>query len=181
MLASAQQLLLSTGDSLMHLSNFTLTTDVSAHGHLITLNAHGLEWDLHNHADFEGFDYSTTITSSSLTLKWRIGERIREWRDAGGQYGVPNYPCNRFCIVFTNVGCLEIAPRDGKMPKGEDLGISYVSFIEAGENLEGYKHYELIPCYDPSKETLPYHLIFRFNGGQIIRVGAEKADFVLLD
>lgn len=165
----------------MHLSNFSLTTDASAHGYLITLNAHGFEWDLHNYADFEGFDYATTITGSTLTLEWRIAKRIIKWRDAGNQYGVPSYPCNCFCIVFTNVDYLEAAPRDVQMPRGEDLGISYVSFIEASDDLKDYRHSQLIPCYDPSKETLPYHMIFRFNGGQIIRVGAEQAEFVLLD
>jgi hypothetical protein len=160
----------------MHLSNFSLT-DVSAHGQQIAFKAVGLEWDLHDYADFEGFDYSTTVNSSTLTLKWRIGERIIKWRDAGCQYGVPNYPANGFSLVFSNVDYLEILPRDVKMPRGEDLGISMVFCIEASE--DSFRELGPTLYFAPCEETGPYHLVFQFNGGQMIRVGAEKAEFIL--
>lgn len=176
----------------MHLSNFTLVTDASAHGWLIALNAHGLEWDLHNFADFEGFDYrsydysafgdSTRAISSSLTIYWRLGERIIKWRDTGNQYGIPNYPSDCFRLVFSDVDYFEVTPRDPAMPTDEDRGISSISFIEAGEDLKEYIDSGAVPVYIPSgdEETLSCHMMFRFNGGQIIRVGAKTAEFVLV-
>lgn len=163
----------------MHLSNFSMIAGISAHNLGIAINAHGFEWDLHNHADFDGFDYATTITGSTLSLKWHIAERVIKWRDAGCQPGVPNYPANGFKLVFSNVDYLEVAPRDGAMPRDEDLGVSSVSYIEASDDLKGYIDSGAIPWCNPSEETLSYHMVFRFNGGQIIRVGAEKAEFLL--
>lgn len=160
----------------MHLSNFSLTGD----GQMIALDAEGLKWDLHNHADFEGFDYSTTAPHSTFTLKWHIAERVIKWRDAGCQYGVPNYPTDGFNLIFSDVSYLEIVPRDLKMPRDEDLGISSVSCVEAdGEKLS--EAFPYLPYNVPCEETLSFHLLFRFNGGQIIRIGAKNAEFVLVD
>ncbi len=159
----------------MRFSNFSLS-DVSNPGQMIAFKAEGLEWDLHDYADFEGFDYSTTITGSTLTLKWHLGARIIKWRDAGGQYGIPNYPADGFHLVFSNVDYLEIAPRDVEMPRGEDLGISSLFCIEAGEGRLSLT----VPYHARCEDEISCHLVFLFNGGQIIRVGAEKAEFVLV-
>jgi hypothetical protein len=167
----------------MHLSNFSLITDASAHGWLIALNAYGVEWDLHNYADFDGFDYSTTKTSlPTLTLNWHIAERVIEWRNVLGvpnAQGIPIYPSNRFCIFFSDVDYLEVAPRDSEMPDDEDKTISSVSCIESSEASTDYIESGAISCYQPDKETFSYHLVFRFRGGQFIRVGAKEAEFIL--
>lgn len=157
----------------MRLSNFSLTDD----GAQIALDAEGFQWNLHDYADFEGFEYSTTITGSTLTLKWHLGARIICWRDAGCQYEVPNYPANGFVLIFSNVDYLEITPRDAEIPKDEDLGISSVSRVEADGNSLSESLLYNVPC----EEALPSHLLFCFNGGQSIRVGAENAEFVLVD
>ena len=164
----------------MNISNFSLITDESLPGWPRVIEAFGISWDLHNDAEFDGFEYSNTITktNSSLILKWRIAELTKQWRNVQGE---ARYPCGRFCIVFTDVDYLEIVPRDVEMPKSEDIGTSSISFIDASASLAEYQYSPLIPGYDPSKGTLPYHIEFLFNGGQIIRVGSDTAEFVLND
>ena len=165
----------------MYLANFSLT-DGPKIG--IALHALGVEWDLHNYAEFDGFDYSTAITNdSNLTLKWHIAERVIEWRNSHGfpnAQGVPIYPGNSFGLIFFNVNYLEVAPRDPEMPSDEDKCLAAVSFIEADEDSAMYRE-GAFTNYDPSQQNdVSYHIGFCFRGGQFIRVGAEKAEFVLL-
>ena len=169
----------------MYLSNFATIVDVSNRGWLTTLKAFGVEWDLHNYTAFDGFDYSTAVTDHNvLVLKWHIREAVIEWRDAQAvstAQGIPFYPSNSFRLVFSNVNYLEVAPRDFEMPSDEDKTLSSVSCIEADEDSKDYIASQAIPIHDPNREGVPFHIVFRFQAGQFIRIGAETAEFVLVD
>ncbi len=169
----------------MQLVNFKPITDNSERGWGIALHALGVTWDLHNYAGFEGFDYVVLWTdSATLTLKWRIPKSVTEWADIYGvpnAQGVPVYPGTRFCLVFTAVDYLEVAPRDPAMPMGEDATLDAVGCIEAGADSKEFRDLGWFPNHDPAADASPFHMMFRFWGGQFVRVGAERAEFVLLD
>ncbi len=169
----------------MHFSNFATVVDVSNRGWLTTLKAFGTEWDLHNYAAFDGFEYSTAVTDHSVfVLKWHIREAVIEWRDAqavSNSQGIPFYPSNSFRLVFSNVNYLEVAPRNSEMPSDEDKTLSSVSCIEADEDSRDYIASQAIPIHDPNREGILFHMVFHFWGGQFLRIGAETAEFVLVD
>ena len=169
----------------MYLVNFSPVRDTSEHGWGRALRALGTTWDLHNYAGFEGFDYAVSWTdSASLTLKWRIPASVTEWARTYGvpnPEGVPVYPGTRFAVVFTAVDYLEVSPRDPVMPGEEDATLDAVGCLEASANSKEFRDEGWFPNYDPADGAGPFHFMFRFWGGQFIRVGAEKAEFVLLD
>ena len=64
------------------------------------------------------------------------------------------------------------------MPVEEDRTLVIVTGVEEGEDLIDFSGPEPAPY--PDKKSELYHIMFRFNGGQEIRVASETAEFIHL-
>jgi len=124
----------------------------------ISVQADGLDWDLHNLADFSGL---TVGTDGTATLEWRV-------------YPNPYRPADhRFsgcALIFRGLTFLKIGGRDPEMPADEDLTLDGISRVTPDATTPERTRDEWAP------ET-PFHLLFVFLGGLSIEIAADEAEF----
>ena len=136
----------------MKLLNFSFLDEPYA----VEIRAFDCIWDLHNVADFEGF--CQNVKDNSLEMKWKINPN----------YALQKYPANSFGILFMGVEFLEVTPRDQELPHTEDDCLASVSRVLIGEPL---------PRNPTDIGEKLFHLLFEFQSGQKIRIGAESVEF----
>jgi hypothetical protein len=145
----------------MIFSNFRFNFDpVTA----IAVDFGGKLWDLHNDT-FLGFQYSTV--QHHLKMSWAMSVHDAAYR--------PELEGRVFEILFHNVVVLEVGPRDSEMPLNEDECLTAVGYIAPDQKFDEWCQRESIGSYSPNVGYDDWHLVFRFWGGQVIRVGAESA------
>lgn len=138
----------------MTLINFSLCQEP----HAIEIEAMGISWDLHNVADFTGFTF--TPNKRRFEMNWRIDD----------QYALREYPANEFQLVFRSVGRLEISASDPDLPSEEEGCLSAVSRLGPEDMMV------------PSPTSIlgdRFELLFEFQSGRRIRVGAAEAEFLV--
>jgi len=153
---------------MLTLSNFRLIPTS-----LIEIEALGLLWNLHGYADFLGCDYS--VQSQTVKLSWRMSASANDYPE------LPKYPSEWFDLLFSRVIYFEVSPRDPAMPLEEDAQLDTVSFMAASDETSEYLHNYMIPAFDPEVNPGDYHILFRFRGGLMIRIGAEEGEFILVE
>jgi len=137
----------------MKLVNFSLLREP----HAVELQALGEIWDLHNIAEYLGMRQD--VSSNTFQMTWRIDP----------QYARRTHSAEQFYILFAEVEHLEITSRDKELPYSEDDCVASVSRI-------GYTDPHV-----PFPEAIQgddFHLLFKFQSGQTIRIGAKIAQFV---
>ena len=136
----------------MKFLNFSLLNEPCA----IEIHALDCIWDLHNVAGFDGF--CQDVQTNRVEMKWHIDP-----------VNVPlKYPAHGIGILFKGVEYFEVTSRDSDMPHSEDDCLAVVSRVLAGETF---------PRKPEDTEEREFHLLFEFQSGQKIRVGAEAAEF----
>jgi hypothetical protein len=97
----------------MKLVNFNLASS----GHAVELRAFGLNWDLHNFANFVGLQLNP---DSSAILTWVVPDEGNKWGDANNQYG----GCR---LKFCDTQRLSVTGRDVRMPASEDETLAEIA------------------------------------------------------
>lgn len=145
----------------MKLLNFSI---VGEHGIGIEVEALGTIWNLHD-SSFRCLHHD--ILGAKVRLEWK--------NDSPATH---EYPAVRFGIVFHGAHQFEVSARDHEMPLDEDRCLEFVSGVDAPACLAEtvYHGYSTVAPLGPD-----YLLFFTFRGGQRILVGADGAEFVLLD
>ncbi len=138
----------------MKLVNFSLYHEP----HSIEIEAMLTSWDLHNVADFTGFTF--TPIARRFEMNWRIDPR----------YALREYPAEEFQIVFREVSRLEISASDPDLPFEEEACLSAVSRLRPEDVMVPYPKFILGEQFD---------LLFEFQSGRRIRVGAAEAEFLV--
>jgi len=79
-------------------------------------------------------------------------------------------------LLFKNLQFLHVAARDGNLPLTEDTCVSEVLKVDpAIEHVE--PHMRTRRDWEPSDS---FRLIFRFQSGRLIEIGAESVELVFL-
>jgi hypothetical protein len=147
----------------MQLMNFSI---VGQEGIGIEIEAFGCIWNLHA-CPFLRMQHS--IEEAKVELEWGSNELM---------HPQSKYPASCFAIVFHNVSQFEVSARDREMPLEEDLCLEFVSGVHAPAILAETIYHSYSPTIPLGPNFL---LFFTFRGGQRILVGADRAEFVLLN
>lgn len=136
--------------------------------HPIEIKAVGLIWDLHNVMDFARV--TQDISANSVEMHWQVNRA----------YALQEYPAELFSILFSDIEYFEIKQRDDSLPHSEDNCLASISRIHSTESWEIIEKYGGAP---PLEEITgeDFHLLFEFQGGQRIRIGAQIAEFRVLN
>jgi hypothetical protein len=137
----------------MKLLNF----DLAAPNYTVELRAFGLNWDLHNFADFAGL---LLRPDASATAMWVVPDAPNPWGDTDNHYG----GCE---LRFREVRRLSITGRDFRMPPSEDRTLAQIARLakpiaqnqSLGEGAEKQ-----------------FGLLLTFQGGMAIEVDAAEAE-----
>jgi hypothetical protein len=124
----------------------------------IELRAHGLNWDLHNFADFAGMRLGT---DGSVVLTWIVPDTANPWGDTNNRY--------RGCeLRFSGVRNVQITGRDAEIPSSEDGTLEGISKVipEPGEHRQRREW----------EAGIPFHLVMKFRSGLTIEVDAADAE-----
>ncbi|MDQ6631030.1 MAG: hypothetical protein M3Y82_04640 [Verrucomicrobiota bacterium] len=144
----------------MKFKNFTIVDEPYS----IEIEALGVVWDLHNVADFLSF--TQDVHQNSVVMKWQINQT----------YALQEYPADKFELLFSDVNCLEISPRDKELPHSEDDCVASISRVPPSQPMSSLAEHEIDINQD---ET--FHLVFAFQSEQRIRIGAQMAEFRLVE
>jgi hypothetical protein len=139
----------------MKLLNF----DLAAPNYTVELRAYGLNWDLHNFADFAGL---VLRPDASAVATWVVPDAPNPWGDTDNAYG----GCE---LRFREVRRLSITGRDFGMPPSEDGALAQITRLakplaqnqSAGEAAE-----------------MQSGLLLTFQNGMSIEIDAAEAELV---
>ncbi len=149
----------------MEFTNFQLDFES---GFAIKVASGESEWDLHNFGTFLGFYYN--VIQHELTMFWSVRGHLTATESQ-----------TRLDIVFTNVTRLEVSPRDPEMPDNEDETLNSIGTISSDTNFAEIVQSEALgECWTEQPGEAAAHLLFRFWGGQAIRLAAESAKLVIV-
>lgn len=99
-------------------SNMTsVNFELASAGHSIELHALGLNWDLHNFANFVGLQLSP---DSSAILTWVVPDTANPWGDTNNHHG----GCK---LRFSRILRLSLTGRDVRMPASEDEALAEIT------------------------------------------------------
>jgi hypothetical protein len=133
----------------MKLLNFELGTDG------ISLKGMDLHWDLHNFADFLGFEY--VASGNMLDLKWKVPKIDYAWGGADNTHSG--------CVLrFKNIKSVQISESDRRLPLSEGL------CVHAIERYDSPKV--------PRSNTETEFLIFDFQNSRRIEVNADSVELI---
>ncbi len=140
----------------MKLINFDLEHPFSG----IALEGLGHYWDLHNFAEFLGFNFG--VPNNSLSLEWDASSKEgNPWGDTGNKA--------KGCkLVFRNLAFLKMSGRNDEMPLSEDLCLSEVSKVIPEMTEYRYKQKWV--------ESEKFNLLFEFQSGRTLEIGAESVE-----
>ena len=135
-----------------------LNFDLRSPNNTVELQSRGLNWDLHNFADFEGLRLEP---DGSAVLTWTVPKRPNSWGDANNRY----HGCE---LRFRDVRGLRVSGRDSTVPNSENRTLHDISKVtpEAGE-------YRQRQDWAPDA---PFHLLLTFASGLTIEVDATEAE-----
>ncbi|MCW3058220.1 MAG: hypothetical protein JWQ02_41 [Capsulimonas sp.] len=146
----------------MKLINFHI---VGKDGIGIEVEAFGVLWNLHD-------SYLTSISQNILGASVRLA-----WENYNYQ-GDSKYPAYQFAIDCYDVHQFEISARDPEMPRDEDSCLDFISGVPSPAILAETMNHSYSPMIAAPSDFL---LFLTFRGGQRILIGAERAEFILLD
>ena len=155
----------------MELLNFSLQSTPTT----VTLVEGGREWELHNYAVLQSAQYSPL--DNIVTLTWGLGDfpvpaGVNPWGGLGNRA--------RGCkISFEGVRYFEIASGEAAGGADDNATLSYMAHVS-------------LPSSDARipadlrikrdwKEGEPHNLLFEFQSGRRIEVGAERARFASIE
>jgi hypothetical protein len=137
----------------MRYLNFKLASPRNA----IELVALGLNWDLHNFAEFTGLRF---VPEASAVLKWVVSDVTNAWGDSNNHY--------RGCeLWFGQVQRFEITCQKIKIPLSENRTLAEISELNQDES-----YYQKAS----SGADRPSCLCIKFNGGLSLKVEAWEAE-----
>jgi hypothetical protein len=142
----------------VQLLNFKLKHETGA----IILHGLGLEWDLHNFAEFAGFRFDAS--PDSLVLRWDVGGDDNPW----GCLANHATGCE---LVFRGVRFLHMEPGDNPLG-GNDTCIAGVYKSIPGETKFRFKKTW------GADET--FYLVFDFISGREIEIDADTVELVAI-
>jgi|SRR6266853_664636 len=142
----------------MKLLNF----DLASPNNTVELRAVGLNWDLHNFADFEGI---RVAPDGSVALTWSAPDTPNPWGDTGNHFG----GCE---LRFRGVRRLSVTGREPSMPASEDRTLAGISQVA-----------DLMSKNRDQREAIDtqFSLLLKFQSGVVIDVDAAEAEFVPID
>jgi len=139
----------------MRLLNFDLGTPCRA----IELTGLGCRWDLHNCAEFVGL--AQHENGKTVVLEWRAPlNAVNPWGDSTNSAS----GCR---LIFWDKKTL-ILSLGNKVPTSEHMVLADISKVDPNERL--YRH------RDSWESDQIFHLLFEFQGGRTIEIGAESAE-----
>jgi hypothetical protein len=144
-------------ESRMRLVNFELR----GANHTVELLALGLNWDLHNWADFIGLEFRP---DNSLVMRWTAPSMENPWGDLNNNHA----GC---ALVFRDLRLLRLGARDKDTLEPDDRTLAGISKVEPGEG-PYRQRYE----WDPAD---PFDLLFEFQSGRTLEIAAEEVEFTL--
>ena len=140
----------------MKLINFSLYLEP----HAIEIEAVGILWDLHNVADLTGITFAPI--ARRFAMNWCINR----------QYALRDYPAEEFQIEFRNVNRLEISTANPDLPATDETCLHSLSRIRPEDQMV------------PNPELIfqdQFDLLFEFESGRRIRIGAAEAEFAVAE
>lgn len=148
----------------MQFVNFDLEQDVRT----TTLRGLGGDWDLHNCADFQGFTYNTD--DDMLLLRWVAMTDpdlgcVNPWGNDKNEV--------RSCgLRFSRLKFMQLTyPPSQQVGGGSIAGLSAISRTAPGKGELGFRS-----KWSPREEC---HLLFEFDDGRAIEIGAEAVELVI--
>lgn len=141
----------------MRLVNFELRRP----NHAVEIVAIGLNWDLHNWADFVGLEFNP---DDSLVLRWTAPATENPWGDLNNNHA----GC---ALVFRDLKLLRLGARDKDTLESDDRTLAAISKVEPGEGPYRQRN-EWAPAD-------PFHLVFEFQSGRTLEIAAEEVEFTL--
>ena len=141
----------------MRLVNFDLESPFAS----ISIKGLGYEWNLHNCADFLGFDF--VAQDNSISLAWDASAREGTTWD-----GLPKNESKGCKLIFHNVNFVQLAPRDEAYPRSEDWCVSGIS-----KAIPNTSKYRFKAEWNEGEE---FNLLFEFQSERTLEIGAESAE-----
>jgi hypothetical protein len=143
----------------MKLINFYLDTSIE-------LNSEGLNWDLHNFADFTGLEL--VPTENAAVLRWRAPKVENPWGSFQNKYaGVE--------LWFRNLEFLKIGPRDEELPLTEDTCVADILQVDPAIQAEEPRLRAINAVEGGNGQ---FHLCFVFQSGRTIEIGSQRVELV---
>jgi len=141
----------------MKLVNFDLERPFAS----ISIKGLGYEWNLHNCADFLGFDFDAK--DNSISLAWNASSPEGTTWD-----GFPNNESKGCKLIFRNVTFLQLSPRDEASPRSDDWCVSGIS-----KAIPKTSEYRFKAEWNEGEE---FNLLFEFQSERTLEIGAESAE-----
>jgi hypothetical protein len=134
--------------------------DLESPNDTIELRGLGLNWDLHNFADFSGMRLEP---DGPLVLSWVAPDHPNPWGDTNNRY--------RGCeLRFSGLRRLEVTGRDAAVLGSEDRTLHSISKVAPGDGAGEYrKRREWVP-------EAAFHLLLTLTSGLSIEVDADEAE-----
>lgn len=141
----------------MRLKNFDIPSSVE-------LASHGLFWDLHNCAYFEGLELIQSKNAVAMT--WSVL--------AAHPWGGPKNDFAGVQLFFDNVSYLHVGPRDHEMPMSEDSCVAAILRVDPKTANE-----------DPHKRQVHnqishFRLVFVFWSQRTVEIESETVELIPL-
>src|SRR3954465_14494880 len=146
----------------MKLLNF----DLSSPNYTIELSGMGLEWDLHNFADFAGLQLLPE--NNSAEMRWTVSPGENHW-------GCRKNKRVGMKLRFADLNYLEVTERDPELPMSEDSCLASVSKINKDRSKP--RKFRTQESWSIGDE---FCLWFQFQGGREIEIDSETVQLVPL-
>ena len=121
----------------------------------VAIEYEGCYFDLHNNYDFTGLTYE--VNSQRVILEWSKGES--EWAEKEIYSSLK--------LVFDFVSIFNVTSRISGQPFSADDCLSYMGYLHPDD-------IDLMDGFLPRENAdESYHLVFGFEGGQVVKLYAE--------